>query len=132
MWGSGAHGRLGLGTTISFDIPQHVPELEQVKMVSVTANHAIALTDTNRVFTWGANHNGELGNGLRQRQLRPIEIRTPETFSSVHAGYETSFGIGESGSLYVWGSCANGVLGVGRKVGDILVPTRVNTTVLFR
>lgn len=44
MWGSGGNGRLGLGTTISFDIPQYVPELESVRMVSVTANHTIALT----------------------------------------------------------------------------------------
>jgi hypothetical protein len=46
MWGSGAHGRLGLGTTISFDFPQQVQELESVKLVSVTANHTIALTGT--------------------------------------------------------------------------------------
>lgn len=50
MWGSGAHGRLGLGNTISFDIPQHVPELDQVKMVSVTANHVIALTGKYRLL----------------------------------------------------------------------------------
>eukprot|EP01126_Amoeba_proteus_P023257 TRINITY_DN2338_c1_g1_i2.p1 TRINITY_DN2338_c1_g1~~TRINITY_DN2338_c1_g1_i2.p1 ORF type:complete len:324 (+),score=96.17 TRINITY_DN2338_c1_g1_i2:1369-2340(+) len=131
-WGSGGHGRLGLGNSITFEVPQQVQELDSVNMVTCTSNHMLALTDNHRLFSWGANHNGELGLGHRRRQMRPVEVITPERFSYILAGREYSLALGESGVLWGWGSCSNGVLGNGRKVGDLLEPTKIDSTLLFR
>jgi len=126
-WGAGGHGRLGLGNTITWFSPQIVKDINNVKQVSVTANHMLAIDDSGRLFSWGAAHNGELGTGRRLRELRPQLVDLEERLISVHAGCEYSLAISEQGNLYGWGNCANGVLGNGKKVGNIIRPKRIKT-----
>jgi len=127
VWGSGGQGRLGLGNTLSFTVPEQVKELTQISQISISSNHGLALSDRLDLYAWGAAHNGELGYGEKRRQLKPVLIPTKERFTHVRAGHEYSLAISERGSLWGWGNCANGVLGNGRKVGNLWVPTLIFT-----
>jgi len=133
-WGSGGHGRLGHGNTETVNKPTLVKSVETVAFaqVSVGFNHMLALTDTGWVYAFGAGLYGELGYGGRRRQLKPIEVPLPEKMKQVTAGYEVSFAIGMSGALYVWGNCQHGTAAVGRNVGVIDKPFKVQTDVKFK
>jgi len=100
--------------------------------VSLGTHHTLAITETRQLYAWGAGHHGELGTGNRRRQLKPIALNSREKWATVLAADEISFGITLTGALYVWGNCAGGLLGNGRKVGNVLVPTKLNSTIEFR
>jgi len=133
-WGSGGHGRLGHGNTETINKPTLIKSVETVAFaqVSVGFNHMLGLTDTGWVYAWGAGLHGELGYGGRRRQLKPVEVPLPEKMKQVIAGYEVSFAIGTSGALYVWGNCEWGTAGIGRRVGVIDKPFKVQTDVKFK
>jgi len=134
VWGSGGNGKLGLGNTRSHPEPELVKEVKDIPFfqVSLGTHHTLALTETRQIYAWGAGHHGELGTGNRRRQLRPVALNSREKWATVLAGDEISFGITLTGALYVWGNCAGGLLGNGRKVGNLLVPTKLNSSIEFR
>jgi len=133
-WGSGGNGRLGHGNTRNYDEPELVKDLKDVPLlhVSLGTHHTLALTETKQIYAWGSGHHGELGLGGRRRQLKPVALNIREKMSLLLAREEISFAISAFGALYCWGNCAGGLLGNGRKVGNVLVPTKINTNIEFR
>jgi len=133
-WGSGGHGRLGHGNIRNCDEPEAVKEVKDIPFlqVSLGSNHTLALTETKLIYAWGAAHHGELGYGGRRRQLKPVALNLKEKMISVLARDEISFSISASGALYSWGNSAGGLLGNGRKVGHVLVPTKIATAIEFK
>ena len=60
-------GQLGNGTTTNSNVPINItarfnlPSGETIKDIDAGSNHAVALTNLNRIFAWGANHRSQLG-----------------------------------------------------------------------
>jgi len=133
-WGSGGNGRLGHGNTRNYEEPELVKEVKDVPFlqVSLGTHHTLALTETKQIYAWGAGHHGELGLGGRRRQLKPVALNIRDKMLQVLAREEISLAISASGGLYSWGNCAGGLLGNGRKVGNVLIPTKINTVIEFR
>jgi len=133
-WGSGGNGKLGHGNTRNYDEPELVKEVKDVPFIQVSlgTHHGLALTETKQIYAWGAGHHGELGLGGRRRQLKPVALNIREKMSYVLAREDISFAISATGALYSWGNCVGGLLGNGRKVGNVLLPTKVAPTIEFR
>ena len=87
-WGTGTKGQLGLGSggkdllgnltgPIMFtSVPVIVEEFRQditIQWVAVGANHSIALTNTNQMYSWGSNKCGALGRPKSLGKDFPID-----------------------------------------------------------
>jgi alpha-tubulin suppressor-like RCC1 family protein len=87
-WGNGAHGKLGVGTTITHARPQAVfvqPTTalrgDLVRFVEVSASgrqHTCAVTDEGAIFCWGESLEGALGNRYSNTSPVPQQVVFPE------------------------------------------------------
>jgi alpha-tubulin suppressor-like RCC1 family protein len=75
-WGSGERGRLGHGDQQRRLLPKKVEALAGQRVVAVAAgaNHSLALTADNAVWSWGFGSDSRLGHGDVQNQLLPKEV----------------------------------------------------------
>ena len=136
-WGDNSFGQLG--HTIDPDEPYSLlpvqvsfPGLtEEEYIVSVAAgeNHAMALTNTGKLFTWGSNDRRQLGLrltwGFEGDQVEPDRLSQPTqvTLNATATGAEAkvikmvagtahSAALTESGRVYTWGDNSQGQLGI--------------------
>ena len=80
-WGSGAYGRLGLGTEIDVQTPTVVEgDLKNIRVLNVSCNsfHSLALvlpdSDDYSLYTWGGGKYGKLGHGDTANRLSPTPV----------------------------------------------------------
>jgi len=77
-WGSGAHGRLGLGNQDDFRTPQPIRYLPYATWISCGNRHSLAVTKSSKdgitLFTWGCGKNGKLGLS----DLKGDKVLSPE------------------------------------------------------
>jgi len=112
-WGLNNFGQLGVGTTISSNLPQlvHFSELlnaESINQISLGNNFTVALTNRGRVFAWGLNSKGQLGDGTTINQVIPKLISFDvlainESIYQVEAGERHSLAVTTNGRVYGWG-----------------------------
>src|ERR1700722_2283898 len=65
-WGDNFYGQLGVGDRTNRNIPTLVPLPEGASkwvLVAGGANFAIAVADSDKLYTWGLNDKGQIGNG---------------------------------------------------------------------
>ena len=64
-WGKNESGQLGVGDTVSKQVPTLVTQLRDKQVVHVTASeqHSLCTTADGSVFAWGAGQSGQLGLG---------------------------------------------------------------------
>jgi alpha-tubulin suppressor-like RCC1 family protein len=132
MWGEGAHGALGDGSTANADAPMQVPG--QWSAVSdggsnSVNNHAVAITTSGVVEAWGANSFGQLGDGTLTKSSQPVSVMVPAgvSFTKVLAGGSESGAIDTNGHVWMWGGDRYGELGDGSKVGSRRTPIEVDS-----
>ena len=101
-----------------------IPECRFVSVVC-GGQHAVALTNDGRVYTWGSGTFGQLGNGTREAHRFPEPINIP-ICKKVACGYAYSCVITVDGQIYSWGAGENGRLGSG-KSDDEHTPAHVET-----
>eukprot|EP00753_Platysulcus_tardus_P014631 PLAT4415.4.p1 GENE.PLAT4415.4~~PLAT4415.4.p1 ORF type:complete len:1154 (-),score=330.53 PLAT4415.4:758-3889(-) len=117
MWGSNAHGQLGLGDCLPRSSPVVVDGLRMCKTRQVACGkaHVLALTDGDDVFSWGFAKTGALGHGddmLSGDQLLPLRVSSLSSRSvfrvaagALHSAVLCGFGVilvagwGEDGRL---------------------------------
>lgn len=75
--------------------------LRNVKQFSVNGGVALAIDNTNQVYSWGNGQYGQLGNGYRGYEPTPQKIDLKA--ARVIIGRYCSFAIDEFGTLYGWG-----------------------------
>jgi alpha-tubulin suppressor-like RCC1 family protein len=88
-WGFNYFGQLGDGSTVTRETIQRVDTLENMNMVSVSANlgHTVALNEDGQIYAWGSNNYGQLGDGSTTDRLRPVLVDTgSHQVVSVQAG----------------------------------------------
>jgi alpha-tubulin suppressor-like RCC1 family protein len=119
VWGENAAGQLGLGTSIRQSLPQQVPlPSGRSRWVRVAAGrtHAIAIADSDGLYSWGSNGHAELGIGTTVASLVPIRVANPpgvRSWRSVSVGEDHSAAMDDAGELYTWGAGDRGQLGTG-------------------
>jgi len=97
-WGSGTHGRLGHGDSVSAGAaklgkgvrpPRRVESLKNVTIIQVTAGdgHTLCLTGSGRVFAFGTNSDGQLGQGHTMHLLSPRLVGDLD-FAGIHSTYD--------------------------------------------
>jgi alpha-tubulin suppressor-like RCC1 family protein len=110
-------------------VPVVLPGDPVVVEVSARHNHALALDDQGRVYTWGANHYGDLGIGAcgdgQPDVHTPMQLTTLPEMKTISAGYFHNMGLATNGRVWTWGSGWQGQLGAGY-LGCGLMPMELN------
>jgi len=136
-WGYNYY-RLGDGTTINrlspVEITSNFNLVENEMIIKIEAGNyqSIAISSSNRVFTWGINQHGQLGDGTRMNSLLPIDITSnfdlaeKEEIINLISGENHSLVITSNNRVFAWGDNAFGQLGTNDNV-DRLLPTEITT-----
>lgn len=123
-WGSGAHGRLGQGDTVSlgiFEAPSAIPAISlggTPIQVAAGAEHACAVLADGTMRCWGNNEFGQVGQvGVDMvgddelpSDLPPIDVGT--NVLRVAAGARHTCAVLGGGDVRCWGNNDAGQLGV--------------------
>ena len=127
-WGYNDFGQLGIGNTISQDLPQQVTSPAADGWASGTAGyqHTCAARSDTTLWCWGNDREGELGigNSIGQYEV-PQQVTVPAGTgwtSPVSGGFHTC--ATRTHALWCWGQNDSGQLGIGSTAGEDL-PQRV-------
>mmetsp|Transcript_17287 Transcript_17287/g.29025 ORF Transcript_17287/g.29025 Transcript_17287/m.29025 type:complete len:529 (+) Transcript_17287:31-1617(+) len=133
IWGHGSNGRLGIGDTERygvpeaerhfFPVPQHLKSLEPIQEISCGADHTLARGRAG-IWVWGNGSGGKLGLGDNNDRWEPVLIpqMRGKSVLQVAAGYWHSMAVVayppmlKGGWLYTWGSGYHGQLAQGGRV----------------
>ena len=121
-WGSNDSGELGLGTSISFNLPKKVRSVSGKWIYIATSGSTssfmgescgiIKIADSNQLYCWGRNGAYQLGLGDRIVRYEPIQVGSGNNWLTVTTGGKHTCGIRNDG-IYGWGSNYIGQLGLG-------------------
>lgn len=124
VWGSGAFGHFGDGTTASRTLPVRVGGLHGITRLAAGPTFALALGDDRRVWSWGVNRSGEVGDGTTTPRLAPAPVSSLMGIADIAAAAASSLAVTTSGDLYGWGENSFGQLGGGASsVASVLIPS---------
>lgn len=114
-WGAGTEGQLGTGKLQDEHLPQLLPVLPSLSLLSCGGAHVIALTHGKKVLTWGRGTSGQLGHGNLVNSLDPKSVDVLNNFDLAHvsAGWNHSGFVSECGHLFTCGDGSFGQLGLG-------------------
>ncbi|MFS8031677.1 putative regulator of chromosome condensation 1/beta-lactamase-inhibitor protein II [Helianthus anomalus] len=84
-WGAGTDGQLGTGKLQDEHVPQLLPVLLSLSLLSCGGAHVIALTHGKKVLTWGRGTSGQLGHGDLVNSLEPKSVEVLNNFNITHA-----------------------------------------------
>ncbi|HCC07470.1 MAG TPA: hypothetical protein DEP72_04860 [Clostridiales bacterium] len=114
-WGYNPYGQLGIGNTISQNLPVTIPGLTGVKRLVVEFGSSLALMNDGTVKAWGWNVHGQLGIGNLPNQNTPVTIPDLTGVSQIISGNASmsTFALMNDGSIKVWGYNGDGELGIG-------------------
>lgn len=125
-WGDSTYGQLGLGDTVSHDVPQPL-DLPSVEFVALGGHHSSAIIG-GELYMWGANSTGELGDGTAVDALSPENIGLTgvkmTSLGEPRVVAQHSCALTDAGVLLCWGENSAGQLGDGTTVSKS-VPTPV-------
>ena len=87
VWGVNANGLLGLGYDIkSINSPVYIERLKNINIsqISLSENHAVALSYTGSAYSWGLGKYGELGQERTIYTPYPLQMSTDNLYSKVY------------------------------------------------
>ena len=129
-WGKNTQGQLGIGSTITTEIPSQVVGLQNIQMIASGSNHSLALKDDGTVWAWGYNNVGQLGDNTQIAKYTPVQVLGEDgegylkDIVYIAAGTNYSAAINKKGEVWTWGLNTNGQLGDGSTVNKY-TPVRV-------
>ncbi|KAJ0808112.1 putative regulator of chromosome condensation 1/beta-lactamase-inhibitor protein II [Helianthus annuus] len=116
-WGAGTDGQLGTGKLQDEHVPQLLPVLPSLSLLSCGGAHVIALTHG---VDLGRGTSGQLGHGDLVNSLEPKSVEVLNNFNITHAsaGWNHSGFVSECGYLFTCGDGSFGQLGHGDYVSQ--------------
>lgn len=124
-WGYNGTGEMGDGTNGGQrNLPVRVKDiagtgyLSNVKSLSVSFDHSLALLQTGEVLAWGWNGDGELGDGTTTNRNLPVSVRNVANsgaltgVTDIDAGSNHSVAVLSTGEVVAWGANTSKELGV--------------------
>ena len=130
-WGTNTYGQLGLGNNNTAQnmaqVPNFPPTNEKLRSVSAGAAHALALTESGKVYAWGLNDYGQLGIGNTTNKNVPTLVSgawNGNKIISIAAGDNHSLAMDDAFNVYAWGLNSSGQLGLG-DTKERYTPTQV-------
>ena len=123
-WGSGQHGRLGVGSSSNLAEPTLVGNNMQFFAISAGGTHTCALGLDGTAYCWGDASQGQLGTGALDGSEVPVPVSGTLVFDDISAGNGYTCAITGVGDVYCWGRNEVGQLGDGTLV-DRYEPTLV-------
>ena len=132
-WGSNNYGQLGQGISDSnvHSTPVEVVFDEPVISIASGKGHALALTESGKVYAWGLNASSQVG--MRPRDTSTIDqpwenfVLTPKRLPGLNdaiaiwANGNQSFVKRADGKIYPWGQNMLGTLGI-EEYGNVIEP----------
>ena len=112
-WGDNTANRFGLAIGASSVVasPHAVMNADDVRLVSLGAEHQCVITITDGLQCWGANATGQLGVGDIARRLTPTDVLPEQRWMVVSAGDNHTCAVTVEGALFCWGDGLLGQLG---------------------
>ncbi|MCL2444886.1 IPT/TIG domain-containing protein [Candidatus Saccharibacteria bacterium] len=116
-WGMGLNGQLGNGVSESSNVPVEVDMTgvlagNPIIQISAGLNYSLALSESNRVFSWGLGMTGQLGNGGNDNHNTPVEVLDKPDIIQISAGANHALALSSDGAVFAWG------LGIGGQLGN--------------
>jgi len=123
-WGSGAYGRLGLGTEMDFHVPNMIDEpttfaKSRVIYVGCGPFHSLAIVvpeeEDFSLYTWGGGKHGKLGHGDERNVFipKPVEdFRKPTRIIRAVCGQHHTVALTSDNQLMAWGAATGSRCGV--------------------
>jgi len=111
VWGSNAHGQLGINDVAQRSSPVQIPGTTW-SAVSGTYQAILATKTDGTMWGWGYNYRGTLGLNSLAKISSPVQI-PGTTWSTVGGTDQTVGGIKTDGTLWMWGLGGSGQLGDG-------------------
>ncbi|XP_062177431.1 ultraviolet-B receptor UVR8-like [Alnus glutinosa] len=119
-FGSGKRGQLGISNvkTKSVSLPEVTHGLEDVRIVSITANgdHSAALSVDGHLYTWGRGFSGSADAHFPQRLLSSF------LFTRAALGWNHALALTSDGEVFMLGGSHHGVLGDLEKMSPKQLP----------
>ncbi|MDH5716766.1 MAG: DUF4215 domain-containing protein [Spirochaetia bacterium] len=133
-WGSNSSGRLGLGNTLNYNIPQLVGSCTiggfytksdcednagtwnydtNWNIASAGDYTVLAIKTDGTLWSWGSNTYGQLGDGTNGAKYSPVQIGSDTTWVDAKTHTFHSVGLKDNGTIYTWGHNTYGQLGLG-------------------
>jgi len=107
------YGVLGNGTTQNRELPDLVPDLNDVVDAAVGDAHLCAVLESGAVRCWGANYAGQIGDGTVFNRSTPVAVQGLAGATQISAGSETTCARLEDQTVACWGGNNSGMLGIG-------------------
>lgn len=110
--------------------------MHHVTKLAAGAQHILALTSNETVFSWGSEEQSQLGRRTNSRLYKlpwliPGQCALPRNIVDIGAGQYHSFAIQKSGKVYAWGSNNFGQTGIFKNAGQsdatVLYPTKAES-----
>ena len=98
--------------------------LQNVKEISIGANHNVILTTSGEIYVWGHNAYGQLGLGHEHEQNSPQKLNL-ENIKKIHCSDDCTMALTTSGEIYAWGSNSFGQLGLGNNQSHQNLPQKL-------
>ncbi|MBN1121781.1 MAG: hypothetical protein JXJ17_11935 [Anaerolineae bacterium] len=84
--------------------PYQVPDLCNVKSISIGYDHILVLKHDGTVWAWGDNDYGKVGVPGQEVYLAPVEVTGLPPIKQISAGATFSTALAEDGTVWVWGN----------------------------
>jgi alpha-tubulin suppressor-like RCC1 family protein len=140
LWQLGNSSNFATETPVTPETPDDSPipikvNMSQVeggtfKQISVGADHACGLSDTNKVYCWGSQVKGQIGNrppvppaatltASASQVERPTLISIPGSVTQISSGHSHNCALTSVGDIWCWGYNKNRQLGNPSKITEI-------------
>ena len=102
-FGRNNEGQLGLGNNQTFNIPQIVPNLLNIRYLSCGAYFTVCLDDSGCLWSFGKNDYGQLGIGTTSNENSPRKVKDIPPIAFVSCGKFHTLCISQKKELWTFG-----------------------------
>jgi alpha-tubulin suppressor-like RCC1 family protein len=124
-WGGNLCNQLGFGDSLTRLVPKKVESLSNIKLVTTSVFHSLAVDSENRLIGWGQNKFNQIGSFSNSvstfvKQPREIPNEIKDEIVSVKCSLKHNLLLTKAGDVYAWGDNTLFQLGMETRVQSSL------------